>query len=152
MNRAADIAVSDAGRAPAGSFGRPAAQRSRRTRPIARVIVTSRCYGSCGERIGGLCCRYMSRHSSHLLALARRGAEVRLRELAQEAGHLLAIFPHLRDSFDADELPVSFIIAEGARRSGAAPTRPRAMSAAARRAEIDHMKKAWKTQRKGEQK
>ncbi len=87
-----------------------------------------------------------------MLALARRGAEVRLRELAQEAAHLLAIFPHLRDSFDADELPVDYIIAEGARRAGGGePRGRRALSAAARPAASERVY-SWKARRKGEQK
>jgi hypothetical protein len=77
----------------------------------------------------------------HLLALARRGAEVRLRELAHEARHLLAVFPHLGDTFDADELPVSFLIEEGARRRPATESagRPGGASAARRRS----AKKSW---------
>ena len=53
------------------------------------------------------------KHSSHILELAKRGAEARLRELAQEAKYLVELFPHLRDSFDPDELPMPFIIAAG---------------------------------------
>ncbi len=47
--------------------------------------------------------------------LAKRGAEARLRELMQEARYLLRLFPDLRDSFDPDELPVSFLLATGSR-------------------------------------
>jgi hypothetical protein len=56
----------------------------------------------------------MPKHSSHILELAKRGAEVRLRELAGEAKTLLAAFPDLRKSFDRDELPVDFLIRQGA--------------------------------------
>jgi hypothetical protein len=52
-----------------------------------------------------------------MLDLAKRGAEVQLRELLREAKLLINLFPQLRDSFDKDELPITFIMAEG---SGAA--------------------------------
>jgi hypothetical protein len=55
----------------------------------------------------------MAKRSSHILEYARRGAEVRLRELTQEIKNLVELFPHLRDSFDRDEMPVSFLIAKG---------------------------------------
>lgn len=51
---------------------------------------------------------------AHLYVLAKRGAESRLRELLDELKLLTTTFPHLRDSFDPDELPVPFIIARGA--------------------------------------
>jgi hypothetical protein len=77
------------------------------------------------------------RQNAHLYELAKRGAEVQLRELVQEAKNLIGLFPHLRDSFDPDELPLSFIIAKdagGVTRSGAErPGRRRRMAAAARR-------------------
>jgi len=55
----------------------------------------------------------------HLYELAKRGAEVQLRELLDEAKLILSLFPHLRDSFDKDELPIKFIMA----RSSGAVTR-----------------------------
>ena len=55
----------------------------------------------------------MPRHSSHRLDLARRGAEARYRELVAELKMLAQAFPHLRDSFDGDELPVNFILRVG---------------------------------------
>ena len=61
----------------------------------------------------------------HLLELARRGAEARLHELAQEARYLIELFPHLQDSFDRDELPVSFILATGAGVTKTTTARPR---------------------------
>ena len=53
-------------------------------------------------------------HSS-ILELARRGAEVR-RDLLHELRLLLLAFPHLRDAFDKDELPITFIVAKGSGR------------------------------------
>jgi hypothetical protein len=44
----------------------------------------------------------------NLKALTQRGAAARIRELAHELGALLGRFPDLEDSFDPDELPISF--------------------------------------------
>ena len=52
-----------------------------------------------------------------MLELARRGAALRLRELANELEVLLSAFPDLHDAFDTDELPVSFIVRRDARRA-----------------------------------
>ena len=65
----------------------------------------------------------MAKHSSHMLELAKRGAALRLRELANELHTLLMAFPDLHDSFDADELPVSFIVRRDARRARAKAVR-----------------------------
>ena len=92
----------------------------------------------------------MSKHSSHILDLAKRGAALRLRELANELHTLLIAFPDLHDAFDADELPVSFIVRRDARRAGAsAVTRRKPMSAAAKRAVSQRMKKYWAGRRAG---
>ena len=89
------------------------------------------------------------KQNAHLYELAKRGAEVRLRELVNEAKRLIGLFPHLRDSFDKDELPLKFIMAEG---SGAATKtsgrRKRHLSAAARKAVSLRMKKLWAARRK----
>jgi len=91
----------------------------------------------------------MPKHPSHILELAKRGAEARMRDLVQEAKYLINLFPHLRNSFDKDELPLKFIMAEG---SGAATTtsgrRTRRMSAAARKAVSLRTKKMWAARRK----
>jgi hypothetical protein len=92
-----------------------------------------------------------SKRNAHLLELARRGAEVRLRELVQEARNVIGLFPHLRDSYDRDELPVSFIIrrdADRVTRASAAQRPRRRMSAAARRAVSLRMKRYWASRRK----
>ena len=47
----------------------------------------------------------MAKPSSHILSLAKRGAALRLRELANEVELLFDLFPDLGDAFDADELP-----------------------------------------------
>jgi hypothetical protein len=51
-----------------------------------------------------------------ILELARRGAEARLRDLLHEVRLLLLAFPRLRDAFDKDELPITFIVAKGSGR------------------------------------
>jgi len=79
----------------------------------------------------------MPKHSSHIVELAKRGAEVRLHELMGEAKNLIKLFPHLRDSFDKDELPLPFIMAKGAGRvRRITPTRRRRRMSAAARAKI----------------
>jgi hypothetical protein len=94
----------------------------------------------------------MPKPSSHILDLAKRGAEVRLRELSQEAKNLIELFPHLRDAFDNDELPVSFLVAQRSGRltqtSAPARRRRRRLSAAARKAVSARMKRYWAARRK----
>jgi len=50
-----------------------------------------------------------------------------------ELNVLLSAFPDLRDAFDADELPVSFIVTRDARRARTKPIRRKPMSGAAKR-------------------
>jgi hypothetical protein len=93
----------------------------------------------------------MPRHPAHILELAKRGAQARLRDLVQEAKYLINLFPHLRDSVDKDELPVSFIVARDAGRANKKKPqrrRRRKMSAAARKAVSVRMTKYWATRRK----
>jgi hypothetical protein len=76
----------------------------------------------------------MTKRSSHVLDRAKREAEARLRNVLHEARLLLLAFPHLRDAFDKDELPISFIVAKGSGRltrrtaAGQGKHRPRAAS------------------------
>jgi hypothetical protein len=92
---------------------------------------------------------------AHLYELAKRGAEARLHELVHETRNLFGLFPHLRDSFDKDELPLPFILAKGAgrvtRRKAERPRRRHRMSAAARKAVSRRMKKYWAARRKAVQ-
>jgi hypothetical protein len=64
---------------------------------------------------------------SDIMELAKRGAQAQLEDLLHELDMLLELFPHLEDSFDPDELPVSFLLKRGARRAArrakAAPKR-----------------------------
>ena len=84
----------------------------------------------------------------NLKSYARRGAEARLRELAEEAKLLLKVFPDLRASFDEDELPVNFILKRGARRAARGGRKRSKMSAAQRKAVSARMKKYWAERRK----
>src|SRR6266478_1252866 len=90
--------------------------------------------------------------NTQILELAKRGAEVQLRELAQEIKNLVDLFPNLRDSFDKDELPLRFIMARDAgvatKTSAERPRRRRRMSAAARKAVSARMKKYWAARRR----
>jgi len=58
----------------------------------------------------------MKKHSSVIIERARSAAESRLRDLMHEIRLLLLAFPHLRDAFDKDELPITFIVAKGSGR------------------------------------
>jgi hypothetical protein len=60
----------------------------------------------------------MPKHSSQILQLAKRGAEVRLRELLDELKILTLSFPHLRDAVDRDDLPMEFILRRGQEKAG----------------------------------
>jgi len=87
-------------------------------------------------------------HPPHILELAKKGAEARFRELLEEAALLVTSFPHLRDAFDKDQLPISFILRRDSDRRKAKAGRRRKMSAAARKAVSDRMTKYWATKRK----
>jgi len=80
------------------------------------------------------------------LDLARKGAEARLRELRDEAERLFAAFPDLRKSFDRDELPIDFLLQQGARgskRSAASRRGGKGLSAAGRKAISRAQKARW---------
>ena len=65
--------------------------------------------------------------------VTKRGAAARIREIAHELGGLLKSFPDLEDSFDADELPISFRLKTAGQRTERKALRRRAKSAAAQR-------------------
>ena len=87
----------------------------------------------------------MARPSPHILELAKRGAAIRLRELANEVELLLDLFPDLGDAFDPDELPVSFIVRTEAGR--AATQEVEAKSPAAKKALRRKTKRDWAERR-----
>jgi hypothetical protein len=89
----------------------------------------------------------MSKHLPHILELAKKGAESRFRELLDEAALLLVSFPHLRDAFDEDELPISFILNRSAVRRHAVAGRGRKTSKA-RKAGGERTTTNWAARRK----
>jgi hypothetical protein len=91
----------------------------------------------------------MPKHSSHILELARRGADARFRELIDELNMLTLSFPHLRDAVGRDDLPINFILRRGRDKAdaGAAPRKRRELSAKARKAISDAQKKRWAKQK-----
>jgi hypothetical protein len=91
----------------------------------------------------------MPKHSSQILQFAKRGAEVRFRELLDELKVLTLSFPHLRDAVDGEDLPVEFILRRGEEKAGevqAARSR-RTMSAKARKAISMAQKARWAKQK-----
>ena len=85
----------------------------------------------------------MPKHSSHILALAKRGAEHRYQELKAEIESLVKLFPHLRSRLGSPlSTPVETVKRALRRR------RRRKMTAAARKALSDRMKKFWAARRK----
>ena len=59
----------------------------------------------------------MDIESSRVVERATRAAALRLRGLLDEVRMLVGSFPDLQDAFDADELPVSFILQRDSRHS-----------------------------------
>ena len=60
----------------------------------------------------------MQKHSSPMMRLTKRRAVFRLRHLLGEIKYLMASFPDLHDAFDADELPLEFILKRDSRPKG----------------------------------
>jgi|SRR6516162_365746 len=95
----------------------------------------------------------MAKHSTHILELARRGAELKYQELKAELAQLVKSFPHLRSVKSS----VSRGAAAISRRGRAAvvamggeeylPKPRRKMSAKARKAISDAQKKRWAAQK-----
>jgi hypothetical protein len=87
----------------------------------------------------------MARHSSHILELARKGAEHRYEELKAEMAALVRHFPHLRDaSTRREEVDLS---AEPAATIDRPRRKRRRMSAAARKAVSQRMRAYWAAKR-----
>lgn len=83
----------------------------------------------------------MAKHSPKILDLAKHGATFRMREIANELKLLFDLFPDLLDSFDPDELPVSFIVKRDANQPAEdAPKAKKALSPDSR----GPVKKAWR--------
>jgi uncharacterized protein YicC (UPF0701 family) len=90
-----------------------------------------------------------AKHSSHILDMARKGAEHRYEELQAEIAALVKHFPHIARRAGQH---ISRAVSEGrAAVEAEAPKvrrRVRTMSAAARKAVSDRMKKYWAARRK----
>jgi hypothetical protein len=87
----------------------------------------------------------MAKHSSHILEMARRGADARFHELLDELKLLTVSFPHLRDAVGTDDLPVKFLLRRGRDKAAsmAEPRTRRPLSAKARKAIGDAQRKRW---------
>ena len=92
--------------------------------------------------------RSMAKHSSHILEMARKGAEHRYEELRAEIASLVKHFPHLANTA---RKRISTAVSRGRDvvRAEAPKTRRRVrkMSAAARKAVRERMKKYWAARR-----
>ena len=97
----------------------------------------------------------MAKHSSHILELARKGAEYRYQELKAELAQLVKNFPHLaertirvisRNAATVSRRGKAAAAAAIGEATGRRPTR-RKMSAKARKAISDAQKKRWAAQK-----
>jgi hypothetical protein len=88
----------------------------------------------------------MAKHSSHILEMARKGAEHRYEELQAEIAALVKHFPHVAKGISKT---VSQSVAEVAAEVPRVKRRAKKMSAAARKAVSDRMTKYWAKQRMG---
>ena len=92
----------------------------------------------------------MAKHSSHILDMARKGAEHKYEELKAEIAALVKNFPHLAAKANKG---ASRVVAKGRAALKAEATqvgrRTRKMSAEARKAVSERMQKYWATKRKG---
>jgi hypothetical protein len=93
----------------------------------------------------------MATHPSHILELARKGAEHRHEELKAEIAALIKTFPHLREGKASVRKSVSVKPGKLAAESTSTPTRAK-WSAAAKKAVSLRMKKYWAARRAAEKK
>ena len=93
-----------------------------------------------------------TRKDARVYELAKLGAQAQLRDLMQEVKLLIDLFPHLRDSVDNDELPVSFILKKGRDRADAKARKKPRWTAAQRQAAAERVKKYWATRRRASKK
>ncbi len=82
-----------------------------------------------------------TKQDTHLYELAKLGARAQLSDLLHEARLLMGLFPDLRDSFDKDELPVTFILKKGRDRAAGGARRKHRWTATSRHAVADRAKK-----------
>lgn len=70
----------------------------------------------------------MQKHSSSTMQLTNPRAAFRLRQLLDEFRLLMGSFPDLHDAFDADELPLAFILRRDSRLTEGSPGPPQPFS------------------------
>ena len=75
----------------------------------------------------------MPKPRARVAKLTKSSAAIEFKALVNELKFLLEMFPHLRDSYDPDELPVSFILKRDARRSKVKTARRRTAGPVTRR-------------------
>jgi hypothetical protein len=83
----------------------------------------------------------MAKHPSHILELARKGAEARYQDLKAEIAALVKYFPHLAEQAGA-------ALGRAVGKTEAKVRRGRTMSTAARKAVSERMKKYWAARRR----
>ena len=81
--------------------------------------------------------------NEHLVELAKRGAQAQFNDLLHELKLLVGMFPHLKDSYDRNNLPIPFLLKKGAAKADKAAKGTRDLSAKARRAISNAQKKRW---------
>jgi hypothetical protein len=96
----------------------------------------------------------MAKHSSHILEMARKGAEHRYEELRTEIAALLKNFPHLggHKKGQASRTRTAQAADTPAAGESVRARKRRTMSAAARKAVSDRMKSYWAARRAGRKK
>jgi hypothetical protein len=92
------------------------------------------------------------KQNPHLYELAKLGAQARLQDLIHEAKLLIDLFPHLRDSYDPDELPSKFLLRRGRDRADAKARKRKKpqWTAEQHEAVAARIKKYWATRKKSE--
>jgi hypothetical protein len=78
------------------------------------------------------------KQSAHVYELAKRGAQARLQDLINEVKLLTNLFPDLRESVDAENLPIPFLLKQGSEKAGG-----RGWTNAQRKAAATRMKAYW---------
>jgi hypothetical protein len=95
----------------------------------------------------------MAQHASHILDMARKGAEHKYAELKAEIAALVKHFPHLTAGKGGIVSRGTAALAKGRKAVTAELARPkRTMSAKARKAISDAQKRRWAKQKAGEKK
>jgi uncharacterized protein YicC (UPF0701 family) len=95
----------------------------------------------------------MAKHSSHILEMARKGAEHRYAELQAEIAALVKHFPHVaKNAGKQISKAVSHGVAAVEAEAPKVRRRAKQMSAAARKAVSDRMKKYWAKRRSAKSK